>query len=187
MRDFYKNILENLYIYCGNRQIDKMSDSDITELLDALENISKLFDYIPEEEQKAIIKRCLLSDKDYQNLNVRLIHRWLSENGKMYFKEEAHTPIQFYEPAPREVADKYIEQFKANLQKIGNKTIIPITDEEINQEGKEKPQGEKYIPDPRYAIEHANKITEFRRRTVRERHPELTDEEIEERIKNMPL
>lgn len=187
MRDFYKNILENLYIYCGNRQIDKMTDTDIVELLDALCNISKLFDYIPEHEQIAIIKRCLLSDKDYQNLNVRLIHRWLTENGKMYFKEEAHKPIEYFEPAPREVAEKYIEQFKANLKGIGKTTITRITDEEIKQEGQERPKEPKYISDQRYAIEHANKLTEARRKVIRERHPELTDQEIEQKILNMPL
>lgn len=196
MREFFQEILTNLKIYCGNDQVKNIraahskiedAENEIRMLLDALCNISKLFDYIPEEEQKTIIRKCLLSDKDYQNLNVRLIHRWLSENGKMYFKEEAHKPIEYFEPAPREVAEKYIEQFKANLKGIGKTPITRITDEEIQEEGQERPKEPKYISDQRYAIEHANKLTEARRKVIRERHPELTDQEIEQKILNMPL
>jgi hypothetical protein len=44
MRDFFRQILNDLYIYCGNRQVDKMTDTEITTLLDALCYISMLFD-----------------------------------------------------------------------------------------------------------------------------------------------
>jgi hypothetical protein len=122
MRDFFRQILNDLYIYCGNRQVDKMTDTEITTLLDALCYISRLFDYIPEEEQQRIIRQCLMSDKEYQNLNARLINKWLSDNGKMFFREAAHKENEQpedYKPLSIEEAQPYIDQFKANLEKIG--------------------------------------------------------------------
>lgn len=94
MREFFRECLFNLYVYCGNRQAEKMSDEEIKLLLDALERMSKLYNYIPEERQKEIIQNCLLTDKEYQNINVRTVSKWLELNGKHYFKEEAHTEIQ---------------------------------------------------------------------------------------------
>jgi hypothetical protein len=97
-----------------------MTDTEITTLLDALCYISRLFNYIPEPEQQRIIRQCLMSDKEYQNLNARLINKWLSDNGKIFFKEEAH---QEKEPSGKpltiEEAQPYIDQIKANLEKIG--------------------------------------------------------------------
>lgn len=119
MRAFLKQILIDFYIYAGTRPLDKMSDEEVQKLLDVLENVCKLYDYITEEKQKEIILSCLVSDKDYQNMNARLLHKWFSENGKKYFKEEAHTPIEIKDVAPPEIADKYIEEFKRTLESIG--------------------------------------------------------------------
>lgn len=94
MRQFFKDCLYNLYAYCGNRQAEKMTDDEIKFLLDALERISKLYHYIPEERQKEIITNCLLTDKEYQNINVRTVAKWLELNGKQYFQEVAHIPSE---------------------------------------------------------------------------------------------
>lgn len=92
-----------------------------------------------------------------------------------------------YKPVVSESNVDWLEQWKQSVSQVEIKAIRPMTEKEIQEEGKEKPKGEKYMPDPRYAIEYANKITEARRKTLRDRHPELTDEEIEQRVLNMPI
>lgn len=112
MRQFFKECLYNLYAYCGNRQAEKMTDDEIKFLLDALERISKLYHYIPEERQKEIIMNCLLTDKEYQNINVRTVAKWLELNGKQYFKEEAHQPVEGNaKPLEGAEREKWIETY----------------------------------------------------------------------------
>jgi len=112
MREFFKQALLNLYIYCGNRQAEKMSEDEIKLLLDALERMSKLYNYIPEERQKEIINNCLLTDKEYQNINVRTVSKWLEVNGKHYFKEEAHHETEIKgEIVTGEKRQEWLEKF----------------------------------------------------------------------------
>ena len=120
MRDFYRGIISNLYIYCGNRQAEKMEDDDITVLLNLLENVSKRFSYIPEEEQKKIILQCLETDTTYQNINVRLISNWLMLNGKKWFKEEAHQEREEIEGeiVTGEARDKWIQTYLETVAKV---------------------------------------------------------------------
>lgn len=120
MRNFFKDKLNNLYIYCGNRQLDKMSDPEITALLDALERVSKVYGYIPEEHQKQIIEKCLIEDKEYQNLNARLISKWLEVNGKVFFIQKHHeekTQPENYKPLEGEERDRAINEYLGVLAK----------------------------------------------------------------------
>ena len=112
MREFFRNALKNLYVYCGNRQIEKMDDEEIKTLLDALERMSKLYNYIPEERQKEIIQNCLLTDKEYQNINVRTVAKWLELNGKHYFKEEAHQETKESDYVTGEEREKWLKKFE---------------------------------------------------------------------------
>lgn len=113
MREYFKNIILNLYIYCGNRQADKMTDEELKILLDALCRMSStIYSYIPEDKQKEIISACLISDKEYQNINVRVVSKWLDQNGKIFFKESAHTPNEeSNQPLTGEAREKAIQEF----------------------------------------------------------------------------
>lgn len=95
---------------------------------------------------------------------------------------------EFYKPVVSESNVDWLEQWKQSVSKVEIKAIRPLTEKEIKDEGQEKakPDG-AMTPDPRYAIEYAKKITEARRKILRDRHPELTDEEIEQRVLNMPI
>lgn len=125
MREYFKQIILNLYLYIGNRQAEKMTEEEVKGLLDALERVSKLYDYIPLEKQKDIINGCLISDKDYQNINARLIAKWLEQNGKVYFTQEHHHADKGklteadYTPVEGEQREAYIQQF---LNAIANAT-----------------------------------------------------------------
>lgn len=120
MREFFKNIILNLYIYCGNRQADKMTDEELKILLDALCRMSStIYSYIPEDKQKEIIQACLISDKEYQNINVRVVSKWLDQNGKIFFKETAHKPNeQTAPPLEGEAREKAIQEFLTALSKV---------------------------------------------------------------------
>jgi len=120
MRNFYKDIITNLYIYCGNRQAEKMTDDELKTLLDGLCRLSKVYEYIPEQSQQEIILTCLITDKEYQNINVRLVSKWFEQNGKKYFKEAAHKEIETpedYKPLEGEERDKMIAEYLEAISK----------------------------------------------------------------------
>lgn len=121
MRAFYQSIISSLHIYCGARaQMRDWSDDEITKLLDVLEKVSKLYSYIPEEKQKEIIEAQLLKDKEYQNINARLISKWLEENGKSYYEQSHHKEKvegENYKPLEGEEREKRLEEWKKELQK----------------------------------------------------------------------
>lgn len=94
MRDFFKRILDNFHLYSGNRPLEKLSDEEVTMLLNILCRVSKNYEYIPEAEQQKIIEGQLIADRTYHNLNARTVAGWLELNGKKYFKEEAHVPTE---------------------------------------------------------------------------------------------
>ena len=130
MREFFRTCLKNLYVYCGNRQIEKMDDEEIKTLLDALERMSKLYSYIPEERQKEIIQNCLLTDKEYQNINVRTVSKWLELNGKQYFKQEAHQEQEQspdYKPLEGEARDKAINEYLQAIARAEQNFTSAIT------------------------------------------------------------
>lgn len=91
MRDFFKKeVLARTYEIFGVNQLEKMEDDQITFLLDALDNVSQLYDYIPQAEQKKIINKRLLTDRDFRNINARLIAGWFEMDGKIFFTQKHH-------------------------------------------------------------------------------------------------
>lgn len=126
MRAFFKEILLNLYIYCGNRQADKMSVEEVDTLLSALERMSKIYSYIPEEKQKEIILTCLVSDREYQNINVRTVSKWLEQNGKVFFVETAHKPTVEHEPATPEQRAQRLKEWEEMLALTAETLTSPV-------------------------------------------------------------
>lgn len=121
MRDFYKKqVLDRTYEIFGVRQTDedKMSEDDIRFLLDGLCQVSKNYAYIPEEEQKKIISACMISDKTYRNINLRLVAGWLELNGKKYFTEVAHEPTVEHEPATPEQRERRLKEWQKMLSEV---------------------------------------------------------------------
>lgn len=91
MREFYKQVLKDFHLYCGNRsQMRDWEDEEISKLLDILVKVSEAYSYIPAEGQKAIIETQLIKDTEYTTLNARTVGKWFEQNGKHYFKEIAH-------------------------------------------------------------------------------------------------
>jgi len=74
-------------------------------------------------------------------------------------------------------------------QADGFKSVTQLTEEEINAEGKEKPKRHVYRYDESEAEirlrEAYEKLWEFQELTVRERHPDWTEEEIKHRLEEL--
>lgn len=124
MRDYFKKeVLDRTYEIFGVRQTDeeKMSDDDIKFLLDGLCQVSKNYSYIPEAEQKKIISACMLSDKTYRNINLRLVAGWLEQNGKKYFTESAHKENkepENYKPLEGAERDAMLQMWQNALKEL---------------------------------------------------------------------
>jgi len=125
MRTFYKQILDRTYEIFGSRQTDNMEPDQITFLLNALENVSSMYAYISEEDQKKIINKRMITDKDYKNINARLIAGWFEQDGKIFFKEVSHEPSKEFEPATEERKEFWLSEWKKVLDKIETNFAAP--------------------------------------------------------------
>lgn len=117
MRDFYKQVLKDFHLYCGNRsQMRDWEDEEISKLLDILVKVSEAYNFIPEAGQKAIIEAQLIKDNDYTTLNARTVGKWFEQNGKHYFKEAAHVETKSNAvPVEGEARDKWIQTYLTAL------------------------------------------------------------------------
>ena len=118
MIDYFKQILEETYETFGTRQCENMDDEQYTRLLDKLVFVSSLYPYIPEDEQKKIIDKRLVTDKEYRNINARLISTWLELDGKIFFKEVAHEPTVTHEPVTEERKQYWLDEWQKVLKQI---------------------------------------------------------------------
>lgn len=137
MRDFYKQILNRTYEIFGVNQLAKMEDEQVTYLLDALDRVSALYNYISPEDQQTIINKRLITDKDYSNINARLIASWFEQDGKVFFKGTSSyvEPEQKAEPLTGEARDKAIENYlQVIAQAENNFTVKPVSKGELMRE-----------------------------------------------------
>lgn len=136
MRDFVKECLNDLEPLTGIRQLyflqsDPDGERKIRVLIDGIILALQDYPYIPEEAKKKIIREQMVKDQNYDALNSRVVNKWMTTFGSTYFTNwQKEQPIQYHEPAPPEIADKYIEEFKANLVKIGGPKTSPQPREE---------------------------------------------------------
>jgi len=94
-------------------------------------------------------------------------------------------PKQIEEPkeyATPEQRDFWLEKMKEELSKIVTKPVIKLTNKQIAEEGGWIPKKRAVGYDPGYAPEHFKKLRECQEKTVRDRHPEFTEEQIQEYV-----
>ena len=117
MRDFYKQVLKDFHLYCGNRsQMRDWDDEEISKLLDILVKVSQAYSYIPEDGQKAIIETQLIKDTEYTTLNARTVGKWFEQNGKHFFKESAHVETKTEgEIVTGEAREKWLDMFAKSV------------------------------------------------------------------------
>jgi len=131
MKEFIKQCLEDLEPLTGIRQLYFMQqDADgirkIKVLIDGIILALEDYPYIPEEAKKKIIRDQMVKDQNYDALNSRVINKWMATFGSTYFNNwQKEQTQENHKPAPPEIADKYIAEFKANLEKIGGPKTTP--------------------------------------------------------------
>lgn len=126
MRDFFKHQLKGL-IVAGIRQMEYLDESQITELLNQLCIISeKKFNYIPIEVQKVEIRKQIIEDPEFNGLNTRWLFKTLTRISDKYWRTRSTITEEQLTPAPPEVAEKYIEEFKKQLVKVGGPKTAPL-------------------------------------------------------------
>lgn len=120
MRQFYKQVLKDFHLYCGNRsQMRDWEDEEISKLLDILVKVSQAYSYIPEESQKSIIETQLIKDTEYTTLNARTVGKWFEQNGKHFFKEVAHVETKIEgEIVTGEKRIEYLKEWEKALLNI---------------------------------------------------------------------
>ena len=86
----------------------------------------------------------MVEDKEYQNINARIISKWLELNGKKFFQEEAHKETKEYEPATEEQKAYWLEQWRNQLNNVtSNFEVRPISNAELMRErlhGQDQPK-----------------------------------------------
>lgn len=107
------------------------------------------------------------------------------ENDLMKQRDEYYKTV-----VPDESAIERLEQWKQTInQADGFKKVPKLSEEEIQEEGKEKPKPRSYQYNESEAQirlrETHERLWTFQEMTVRERHPEWTEEQIQERLKEL--
>lgn len=152
MKEFFQQCLEELEDVTGIRQLHWLRqacedqatfDRRKTVLIDSMVMACQQFGFIPELAQQKMIRKMMIEDQQYDSLNSRTIHKWLTLAANSYrthsqFNEDDLTPRdQNGKPAPAlspEESQKYIDQIMENISKIGRK-VPQLSDEEIQNEG----------------------------------------------------
>lgn len=213
LRDFFKRELETLQAKTGIRQFENiMAKEDTWEqelklLLDILvsECSRPPFDIVGVDIKIKVIQDAIVSDKDFIGLNAKFIYKslanWWTFNGGRYLEKhmqslpseprvdpETGKLVENYEPAAPEVREKYLNEWAEKLKATETTFVgvVPkLTAAEIESEGQVEPKKPTYIPDEAYYYESKKRRYEFQEKTVRERHPEWSEEEIQARLKEL--
>jgi hypothetical protein len=137
---------------------------------------------------------CIGQYGDIFRMDGIVLRKWMEQylEEKYQVKEDALTKEKNVEKkvvAP-ELSDERLEQWKQLVDKAdGFKKPPVLTEEEIQTEGQEKPASETFNYDESEAAislrEAREKLWRYQEMTVRERHPEWTEEQILERCKEL--
>lgn len=125
MREFFKAELKTLYLKTGLQQYAKLSEmpdskNQITILLDLLVKECEKFDRIPDEDKKKIILDYMITDPEFQGFNPKIIWKWLNTENKRYIVTQSQYEEINTTPAPPEIAEKYITEWREAMSKIGS-------------------------------------------------------------------
>lgn len=103
MRLFFLELLNNLHILTGLRQLEKILNSapsvdegkeEVNQLIEMMLKVSLQFPYIPERDQRNIISNAVITDGEFTGLNARIIYKWLAIHKDKYFKESQHIQVK---------------------------------------------------------------------------------------------
>lgn len=148
MRDFFKQELNRLHLTTGLQQGFKLTDQEVTDLLDILCAECAKFPLIPEKDKQIYIQEFMKTDPEFIGFNKRVIWKWLNiANRKHLPKDQSQfTEIPWVPPTQEQQ-----EKINAMLQQWGKDLMGQSPDfsniekdiEAIKQEDKERQEGKK--------------------------------------------
>jgi hypothetical protein len=191
MREFFYNLLQELDKLTGIKQWDRVQhdEEELHKLLDVLVNTCLTFQAIPENAQKSILRQSVISDGDFIGLNAKFVYKSLAAHRDRYFKEAAHIPDKVdpnWKPLEGEARQEKLKEWMSKLQEFGEKVT---TQSHVQELVSKLPPKEKGIYHPSTPVETANQIQERIRkaqeRAIRDKYPNITDEEIKQMIERL--
>lgn len=121
MRDFFRTELKRIHLTAGLQQYNKLQDAEITELLDILCAECAKFPLIPDKDKEAYIREWMKADPEFIGFNQRWLWKWLNVVNRNYIVSQADfSEDKKHAPASPEIADKWLEEWRRDLSKIGN-------------------------------------------------------------------
>lgn len=148
MRDYFKNLLQNLDKLSGLKQYEKLCQSknpkeEIKTLLDILCRVCDQFPFIPDEDKKRIIDDAVIADQEFIGLNAKIIFKWLSLKKEFYLKETGEPEIS-PEALTGEARNKRLQEW---LQAIDGMQMVSTSKDPFEHIKSIQPKdGEVYIP-----------------------------------------
>lgn len=121
MKEFLKQCLDDLESLTGIRQLfflenDPDGKRKIEVLINGMLLKCKEFSFIPESDQKNIIRSMMVKDQQYDALNSRTLDKWLNGHSAAYTVEK---PVEVKRieltPEENERVDKLIESWKMQV------------------------------------------------------------------------
>jgi hypothetical protein len=158
MKDFFKQELKDLYLKTGNRQMHWLAQEckDQIEYDIKVDKLAELMVYaserykIPEEQKKLIISQQIIADPEFESLNARAVHKWLSKHEGVYIKPqeiEAEPIIQHDEETQKRIDSLLNEHLKTLAKGFTQRPLIGIAEEmaKIRNEDKERLEGKRSV------------------------------------------
>jgi len=128
---------------------------------------------------------------DIQRLDGITIGNWftiyLEQKYQLLESRLMEEKENFYKPVYPEVSNvDWHKKWKDEIDSIKSNPVIKMTSDEIEKEGQVRPAKKVYVsPEQNYINQADQQLKHFQELTVRERHPEWNEEQIQERLKEL--
>lgn len=174
MRDFFKQMLSDQYSMNGFREVEYMTDQQLTTRLDYLVKKCKQYDYIPQQVQKQTIEKGMLDiPHDYKGLTPNQVEKWLYAICDKYWKAKQGEEIKDYveteiSPETAKAIQQYLTSLTQGVTRIPDPHRISSDIQKIKAEDKERQEGKKglatnYKPADQEYLIMSNLRTEYGR------------------------
>lgn len=100
-------------------------------------------------------------------------------------EEVKHEKVEVKVYATDDQRDYWLNKLQEDIKQIQVKPIAKMSHKEMAEQGDWIPKKKKVPTDPNYFFEHLSKLRECQRKTIRDRYPGMTDEEVENFIDNL--
>lgn len=151
MRDFFKNLLQNLDKLTGLQQYAKLCQTanpkeEIKTLLDILCRVCDQYSFIPDDAKKQIIGEAVITDPEFIGLNAKFIAKSLNVKREFYLGKPDDVVIS-PDALTGEAREQKLKEWAEALSKLESNVITRVDIyQTIREQWKPKEGTEKYKP-----------------------------------------